>query len=111
MGKVIGVDLADSSDTVSIFINLPERYAPLVTAQSKFWNASGITLEGGVFSGVDIRAESLETMLAGGIAFATPEPGDSAAEPGVEGTFTLYDKVRDEWLEWRPKLFLQQGSE
>ncbi|WDD99248.1 PqiB family protein [Thalassomonas actiniarum] len=115
VGKVIGVDLAASGDKVSIFINIPQRYAPLVTAQSKFWNASGITLEGGVFSGVDIRSESLETLLAGGIAFATPEPGSNggaeAVDSGKIGVFTLYDKVRDEWLEWRPKLFLQELSE
>ncbi|WDE05235.1 MCE family protein [Thalassomonas viridans] len=110
VGKVIGVDLAAGGDKVSIFINLPQRYAPLVTAGSKFWNASGITLEGGVFSGVDIHAESLETMLAGGIAFATPGPAENGGQ-GQEGIFTLHDKARDEWLEWQPKLFLQEPGE
>ena len=114
VGKVIGVDLAATADRVNIFINIANRYTSLVTPGSKFWNASGITLEGGVFSGVNIHSESLETLLAGGIAFATPEAkGQDQASSSLKQAFTfiLHDEVKSTWLEWQPKLLLGQGSD
>jgi paraquat-inducible protein B len=51
-----------------------------------------------------VRTESLETLVAGGIAFATPdgERMGSAARP--QQTFPLFDKFEDEWLTWAPKI-------
>ncbi|HAV88655.1 MAG TPA: MCE family protein, partial [Pseudomonas sp.] len=39
----------------------------------RFWNASGVTVNGGL-SGIQVRSESLQSLLAGGIAFDTPDP-------------------------------------
>ena len=44
-----------------------------MSQQSQFWNTSGMRIDAGVFSGVSIDSESIETLLSGGIAFATPE--------------------------------------
>ncbi|MNO01219.1 hypothetical protein D3C81_2213070 [compost metagenome] len=72
---------------------------------SRFWNASGVDVDFGLLKGVAVRTESLEAILAGGIAFATPEePGP--AFPGQ--TFVLFDEPKAEWLNWAPKIPLKR---
>jgi len=101
VGQVTRVELGPSADRVLVHVLIEPRYAVLVRGGSRFWNASGIGVEAGLFKGVRLRSESLETLLEGGIAFATPEQGE-AALPGQ--TFALFDEARDEWLEWAPKI-------
>ncbi|NVJ11897.1 MCE family protein, partial [Myxococcus sp. AM001] len=47
-----------------------------------------ITLKGGL-SGVEVKSESLQTLLAGGIAFETPNPNAPRGNKRVE-RFSLY---------------------
>lgn len=103
VGRVTGYKLANPADKVIIFINIEDRYTPLVTAQSQFWNASGVDINFGLFSGARIRTESLEALLSGGIAFATPEKA-GPVKPGTR--FMLEDKPRSEWLHWAPDILL-----
>ncbi|GLX78303.1 hypothetical protein tinsulaeT_16430 [Thalassotalea insulae] len=109
VGQVIGVDLAKHADRVNIYLNIAERYAPLVTAESKFWNASGFELEAGLFSGLAINSESIESLLAGGIAFATPTVNsDNQQNMPSKKRFLLHSKAKPEWLAWAPKIPLEQ---
>ena len=105
VGKVIGIDLSPTADQVNIFINIANRYVPLVNSQSKFWNTSGINIEAGIFSGVNIESESIETLLAGGIAFASPELSDANTLPS---SYLLHDTLESEWLEWQPKIKIDE---
>ena len=107
VGKVIGIDLSATADTVNVFINIARRFAPLVNSGSKFWNTSGINIEAGVFSGINIDSESIETLISGGVAFATPEsnPADDGKE---KQSFSLYQDVDTDWLEWQPKIMIGQ---
>jgi paraquat-inducible protein B len=58
-----------------------------------------------LFKGVKVRSESLETIIEGGVAFATPEePTSNQARPGQ--TFALFDEPQGEWLHWAPKIAL-----
>ncbi|MEW6990531.1 MlaD family protein [Colwelliaceae bacterium 6441] len=107
VGNVIGVDLSSMADKVNIYINIVERYAPLVTSASKFWNSSGFSVDAGVFSGVNIDSESIETLLSGGVAFATPE-GDMALSIKQGDSFTLYNDAQNNWLKWQPKISLNE---
>jgi paraquat-inducible protein B len=103
VGKVIGVGLSEYADKVNIFINITENFAPLVTKKSQFWNTSGFKVEAGIFAGIDIESESIETLLAGGIAFATPESEEyQGVEQGQQ--FDLHDNVDKDWLDWQPKI-------
>lgn len=107
VGKVIGVDLSDRADQVNIYLNIAQRYAPLITQQSKFWNVSGFELDIGLISGLNIESESIETLLAGGIAFATPEQMNTDKDPAEKKhEFNLHDKPQQEWLSWQPKIEL-----
>jgi paraquat-inducible protein B len=108
VGRVIGVDLSPTADTVNIYINIFDRYAPLVSQQSKFWNISGIRIDAGVFSGVNISSESIETLLAGGIAFATPDDKNNFKSAEQGQLFKLSPDVDEEWHTWQPKINLSQ---
>lgn len=108
VGKVTDFELGPTSDRVLIHILIEPRYAPLVRTGSRFWNASGIGVDAGLFSGVKVRTESLEALLEGGIAFASPDNPQMGgpAQPGQ--TFALYDEVKEEWLRWAPKIALEK---
>lgn len=99
VGVVTGFKLGNPADKVIIFLNIEDHYAPLVTDKSRFWNASGVDFQFGLFSGARLRTESLEAILAGGIAFATPEQGDPVTP---ETSFELADEPKPEWLKWTP---------
>ena len=108
VGKVTDFELGPTSDRVLIHILIEPRYAPLVRSGSRFWNASGIGVDAGLFSGLKVRTESLEALLEGGIAFASPNNPEMGgpAQPGQ--TFALHDEVLPEWLAWAPKIALEQ---
>ncbi|MCX7080816.1 MAG: MlaD family protein [Pseudomonas sp.] len=106
VGKVTGYELGQTADRVLIHILIEPKYAPLVRSGSRFWNSSGFGLDIGLFKGATVRTESLETLIQGGIAFATPE-GERMGNPArAEQTFPLFDKFEDEWLVWAPKISL-----
>jgi len=106
VGKVTGYELGQTADRVLVHILIEPKYAPLVRSGTRFWNTSGFGLDFGLFKGATVRTESLETLIQGGIAFATPE-GDRMGSPArPEQTFPLFDKFEDEWLTWAPKISL-----
>ncbi|WP_085695376.1 MULTISPECIES: PqiB family protein [unclassified Pseudomonas] len=111
VGKVVDMNLGPQADRVLISVLIEPRYAPLVHTGSRFWNASGIGIEAGLFKGVSVRTESLEAMVAGGIAFATPDNGQMG-EPARPGqTFALFEAVDEQWLVWAPKIPLKETAQ
>ena len=76
---------------------------------SKFWNAGGINIHIGLFSGANISAESAQTLISGGIEFATPPDFQDAATNGV--VFILNEKSEDEWGKWSPAIHLHSVPE
>jgi paraquat-inducible protein B len=89
VGQVMGWDLADMAESVTIhaFIRAPfDRY---VREGSRFWNASGVSLRMGA-DGVQLQVESLRAILLGGIAFETPEAARNGREMPNDAVFRLY---------------------
>jgi paraquat-inducible protein B len=110
IGKVTGYELAETADHVLIHVEIEHRFAPLVRENSVFWNASGIDVHFGLFSGLAIHTESLKSILAGGIAVATPDNGDMGKRVKQNTTFKLYPTVKEEWLKWMPQIRLAPAS-
>ena len=81
VGEVLGWDIADMAESVMIHAFVRAPYDSYVVEQTRFWNASGISLALGP-QGLDIKMESLRALLLGGIAFATP-PLAHQARAGV----------------------------
>ena len=73
---------------VTIFINAP--YDRFVSANSRFWHASGIDLALDA-EGVRVKTESLVSLAVGGIAFATPF---EEAEPVPVTSDTVFELYR-----------------
>lgn len=72
VGRVKSYALSEDQRAVEIKVHIEAPYASLVRKHTRFWNASGVTVDADL-SGVKVRAESLASLVAGGIAFATPE--------------------------------------
>ncbi|MGE3782453.1 MAG: intermembrane transport protein PqiB [Alphaproteobacteria bacterium] len=71
VGEVLGWDIGDMAEDVTIHAFIRAPYDAYVSDQTRFWNASGILfkLSG---TGLDVQMESLRALLLGGIAFETP---------------------------------------
>lgn len=68
------------------FVDAP--YDSLVTTNSRFWDASGVSIEA-TAAGLQVRTGSLETILLGGVAFGNL-PGQVPGEKAASGsTFKL----------------------
>jgi paraquat-inducible protein B len=76
VGKVVATRLAKDGAGVEIDVSIAPDHASLVRENSQFWNASGITLNFGNIVNPSLEIGSLESLVAGGVAFRTPsEPG------------------------------------
>src|SRR3954454_6660477 len=93
VGQVLRHSLDENrrSFTFEVFVDAP--HDRLGRDTSRFWNASGIDVSVGA-GGVDVATESLQSILAGGVAFDTP----GIEAPGEEATaghaFRLYESKR-----------------
>jgi paraquat-inducible protein B len=111
IGQVTGVELGPTAQNVWIYINVNPQHSALVHRGSRFWNASGISVSAGLFSGVSVETESMEAIVAGGIAMATPE-GEDMGIPAENGDhFILADELDKEWLDWAPEIKLNRPAE
>lgn len=89
VGRVVGYKLDPVADQLSVQIFIESPYEPLVNAQTRFWNASGIdvSLNAG---GLTVNTQTIASVLAGGVAFERP-PGTQGLAPAAEGQrFNLY---------------------
>jgi paraquat-inducible protein B len=102
VGAVVSHALATNSRGVRVHLNIRSPYATLVRDNSVFWNASGISADMGL-RGLHIHAESLEALMAGGIAFATPDKPGARVKPG--SVFRLQPEIDEDWLKWRPLIW------
>lgn len=101
--------LTPDADGVMVRIRIRAPYAQLVRADTRFWNSGGIAVKVGLL-GAEIRSNSLESLITGGVAFATPEtPAGAPANEGAE--FTLADEADKEWLKWKPKIPIAESIE
>jgi paraquat-inducible protein B len=106
VGEVGDHELTADAKTVRSRLRIEPRYATLVRSNSRFWNVSGIGVHFGL-GGLDIRTGSLETLLAGGVAFATPDEPGPKVEAGT--VFPLHPKAEEEWERWSPLLPVGPG--
>ncbi len=90
VGVVTGYSLAaDGHDVeVTAFIRAPRDR--LVHSGTKFWNAGGVAMTLGA-QGLQLRANSWQQLLAGGIAFDTSAAAMSSPASPAGSVFPLYD--------------------
>jgi paraquat-inducible protein B len=84
VGEVLGWDIGDMAASVTIRAFVREPYDKYVRDDSRFWNASGVSVKLGA-AGVELQLESLRAILLGGIAFDTPTEEVRTTSSSVAG--------------------------
>lgn len=102
VGRVMTVALSSDANAVEARCYIEPAYAGLVRKKTRFWASGGIEINAGLFNGLRVEVDSIQALLAGGVAFATPPEGGAAMATGSH--FTLFRRAEPEWLEWRPSL-------
>ena len=72
VGEVLGWDIADMAEYVTIHAFVRAPYDSYVSDETRFWNASGLSIQL-AGAGLQVQLESLRALLLGGIAFETPD--------------------------------------
>ncbi|MFD1217366.1 PqiB family protein [Microbulbifer celer] len=111
VGEVTGYQLGELADRVYIYVYIEAKFRTLVRERSVFWNASGVDVNFGLKTGLDVHTESTEALLAGGIAFATPNNPEMGLEVESGSHYPLYGEPKPEWLLWSPKIELYPALE
>jgi paraquat-inducible protein B len=82
------LDKDGQSFTVKVFVKSPyDRY---VTANTRFWQASGIDMQLSA-NGLSVQTQSLLSILIGGVAFETPAYGRVSQAAAANTVFTLFE--------------------
>jgi len=113
VGQILGYELNEDAAGVTFVAFVQAPHDKLVRDDTRFWNASGLQIKVGA-EGVEVKTETLETLLAGGIVFSTPL-GALRQEPSAPDTeFLLYDSeesIEEAAIEERlPLLLYFDGS-
>ena len=93
VGRVVGYALEPGGKALQIQVFIEAPNEGLVSAQSRFWNASGVDVSFNA-NGLSVNAQSVASVLAGGLAFANPS--DAASAPAAESgqRFQLFPTER-----------------
>ena len=107
VGEVQSLMLNENATNVHIHVEIQPRYTSLVRQNTEFWNAGGLNVSLKLF-GINVSAESVRSLIVGGIAFATPFPPGPVADSNC--VFTLHEKLEEKWLKWAPAMPGWAGS-
>lgn len=108
IGTVTKVSLAKTSQNVLIQINIEGRYTKLIRTNTVFWRKVGVQANLGLFKS-EVKINSLESLLRGGIDLFTPDPPGPMAKGHTH--FALNATPPKDWEKWNPRLeFEHQGN-
>lgn len=105
VGEIEDIDLNNNSKFVNIKIFIYDKYKNLVRENSEFYNVSGIDMDISLVGGAKIKADSLNTVILGGISFSTPN--EFGAKVKNEHLYTLHDNIKEEWINYNPEIILE----
>lgn len=100
VGEVVAYALAGDGKGVDIEVFVKAPNDSFVTADTRFWNASGIDIGVGA-NGFTVKTESLSSVLIGGIAFGTPEHSQDGAQAQAQAGHR-FDLMADEQIAMAP---------
>ena len=107
VGEVLGATLSQDSRSVQVSVFIRGPHDQLVHPETRFWNASGVEVNAGG-GGFKVRAESVQAVILGGIAFDTRAEGESDAASPKDSEFVLYpDKDTAQLSPYGPQVSYQ----
>ena len=95
VGEVLDYNIGNGLGPIKLNVFVRAPYNKLVRDGSKFWNASGLSVQIGT-GGVHVELASLQAVLNGGVAFNAPaDPNAAAAAAGTSfPLYTSYDAAQ-----------------
>ena len=108
VGAVETSRLAEDAASVLVRVRIQTPYTDLVRANTVFWNAGGASLKVSLL-GAEVKSTSLESLLIGGVAFATPDKPAPAATDGA--IFPLHNEADKDWFKWSPRIPINPPDE
>ena len=103
VGEVEASRLSEDSTSVLIRIHIDAPYVDLVRTSTRFWNTGGFSFKVSLF-GATLKDTSLESLITGGVSFATPDEGPLAPPAEAGAQFDLAAEAQKEWAKWSPKI-------
>nr|WP_294506468.1 MlaD family protein [uncultured Rhodopila sp.] len=88
-GEILGWDVDEMARNVTVHAFVRAPFDKYVHENSRFWNASGATVQLGT-NGLQFQVESLRAIVLGGIAFDTPDDPAITGEAEANRKFTLF---------------------
>ncbi len=101
IGAVTKLGFSEGAKQVVVQINVDNGYAYLIRDNTVFWRKSGIQADLGLF-GSNIKVNSLDTLMNGGIELATPSPAGVMSKNRKQ--FSLQAKAPKDPDKWEPTL-------
>lgn len=101
IGTVTKVELAKNSQTVLLRINVENKYVRVIRSNTVFWRKVAVKADVGLF-GADVKINSLDSILRGGIELFTPDDAGPIAKAGTK--FALSENPPKGWEKWNPVL-------
>ncbi len=93
-GEVLGYELANDRESVYIHIFVNDPFDQLIQGNTRFWNVSGMEVDVSA-NGVNVRTESVKSLIFGGIAFDTPETLEQTTTDIQALVYTLHNSYGD----------------
>jgi paraquat-inducible protein B len=93
VGEVLDYRLTDDQQGLRITAFVRNPFDQLVHPETRFWNAGGVDLTVGT-QGLRVRANSWQQLLAGGIAFETPQEVLAQPPSPDNAQFHIFDNNR-----------------
>jgi len=90
VGEVQSYELGNDRRSIFIHAFIKAPYDELVKGNSRFWNVSGIDISLGS-EGLQMRTQSMQALMLGGIAFDTPQSIEASTKDIEELVFSLHE--------------------
>lgn len=92
VGEVLDTELDANAEGVSIPVFIRKPFDALVKRDTRFWDSSGIALDLNA-DGLSVRAQSVRSVLAGGINFYTPDGSVNEDKAQADTVFRLHESL------------------
>lgn len=97
VGQTLSIHLSPDARFVDIHARIQPEYSRLLQKTSQFWVTSGLAVDVGL-SGLHLNADSLSSIVRGGVSFATPTVSDEKSSVQSGQMFVLHEKPDPAWL-------------
>lgn len=101
VGTIANISLGKDSRALNIVVNIENKYTKLIRTNTQFWRKVGVQAKVGLL-GAEVKVNSMDTIMNGGIEFATPDEVQPMAKAGHR--FVYLAAPPKGYEKWNPKL-------